>query len=72
MAKSFWKKGTDTLHNGVVMGGLLGAAVAWGDTVLAKVEDVIPAGLATVLGEYTIPIYLIAAGALLGYAVDRY
>jgi len=68
---NFWKQGKDTLHNGAVLGALLGIAIIWGNTILAKIEELIPTAW-EVLGEYSIPVYVIAAGALLGYAVDRW
>lgn len=68
---SIWRKGKDTLHNGTVLGVLLGIAVVWGSTILAKIEEIIPETW-IVLGEYSIPVYIIGACALLGYLIDRY
>jgi len=68
---SFWKQGKDTLHNGTVLGALLGIAIVWGSVILAKIEELIPATW-EVLGEYSIPVYIIGACAILGYAMDRW
>ena len=68
---AIFRKARDNLANGAVLGGLLGVAIVWGDTVLGWIEGIIPeAGI--VLGEWSIPIYVIGAGILLGYAIDRY
>lgn len=68
---TLWKRGKDTLQNGALLGGLMGAAIVWGNEVLAWIEGIIPES-AIVLGEWSIPIYLIAAGIFAGYAVDRW
>lgn len=68
---SFWKQGKDTLHNGTVLGALLGVAIVWGSVILAKIEELIPVTW-EVFGEYSIPVFIIGAGALIGYLIDRY
>jgi len=68
---SFWKKGSDTLHNGTVLGAVAGALIVWGDKVYNWLIPVIPEAWITFAGDWSIPIILIGLGALLGYAVDR-
>jgi len=71
MTSNFWTKtGKDTLHNGAVLGALLAAAVIWGNIVYDWLIGVIPAEW-LILGEFSLPVYLLVVGALLGYVVDR-
>lgn len=70
----FWKSTTkDKIQNGAVLGGLFGAAVAWGDKVSTYLAEkvVIPADW-MYFNEWTMTVYLIGAGALIGYLVDKY
>ena len=66
----FWRKGSDTLHNGTVLGALLGAAIVWGNHLYSWLITNIP-GAWLKLGSYSLPIYLVGAGALIGYLIDR-
>jgi len=67
-----WKSGKDLLHNGTVLGAITGALLVWGDKVYNWIVSVLPASLMNFAGSWSIPIILVAAGALLGYVVDRY
>ena len=68
---NIFKKAKDNLANGALLGAILGAGIVWGDKVLGWIEGMVPEAW-IVLGEWSIPIYLIAAGAFLGYAIDRW
>lgn len=68
---SFWTKtGKDTLHNGAILGGLLAAAIIWGGTVYGWIEGIVPVDW-LILGDFSLPVYLLGIGALVGYIVDR-
>ena len=71
---SIFKKGTDDLKNGAVIGGLLGAAIAFGDRVTEFVADkiVIPLDWMVFGDVWTLPIYFIEIGAVAGYFVDKH
>ena len=60
----------DKLINGVVLGGLLGAAIVWGAPVYTWIIETVPPAWC-VLGNLSLPLYLIGAGALVGYIVDK-
>jgi len=66
----FWKKGRDTLHNGTVLGALAGLFIWQGANVYSWLIINIPTAWLK-LGTYSLPIYLIGLGALVGYIVDR-
>mgnify|MGYP001382636354 CR=1 FL=1 len=67
---TFWKKGSDTLIDGTVVGGLLGFAICYGDKIYSWIVDFIPTTW-NWFGDTTIPIIIIGAGLLIGYATDR-
>jgi len=69
---SIWKKGSDTLHNGLVIGILMSAAILWGDKIYNWIVPIIPEVATTFAGEWSIPIVLLGLGGLAGYLVDRY
>jgi len=66
----FWKKGRDTLHNGTVLGALAGFFIWQGANVYSWLIINIPTAWLKI-GTYSLPIYLIGLGALVGYIVDR-
>ena len=65
------KRGRDSLTNGVVLGAVIGAMIVWGDKVLGFIEGIVPSNW-IVLGVWSVPLYVIGAGALIGYIIDRY
>ena len=66
------QRGKDNLTNGVILGGIAGALIIWGDTVKGWVTDIIPQSWINVFPEgYGLAIILIGLGALVGYIVDR-
>ncbi len=67
---SLLKKGRDNLLNGTVLGGILAAAIIWGGTVYEWIEGIVPVDW-LVLGEWSLPVYLLGVGALVGYIIDR-
>ena len=68
---SFWTRtGRDNLQNGAILGALLAAAIVWGSTVYEWIEGIVPLDW-LVLGEFSLPVYLLGLGALVGYIVDR-
>jgi len=70
MASQFFQKGKDKLLNGIVLGALLGAAIVWGAQIYTWLIINVPSAW-LVLGEWSLPIYVIGFGAILGYIVDR-
>ena len=60
----------DDLFNGVVLGGLLGAAIVWGAPIYTWIIETVPSAW-LVLGNSSLPLYLIGVGALIGYIVDK-
>ena len=68
---AIFKKVKDNLANGTLLGALVGVAVVWGDKLYAWMQGAIPEAW-TVLGEWSIPIYVIGIGALIGYGIDRW
>ncbi len=67
---SLWKRGSDSLKNGVVLGGILGLAIWKGASIYSWLIENIPQSWMK-LGEFSLPIYLILAGMLVGYIIDR-
>ena len=70
MASQIWKKGTDSLKNGLVLGALLGAMIVWGAQIYSWLIINVPTAW-LILGEWSLPIYIIGVGALAGYIIDR-
>ena len=69
---SFWKSSAkDKIRNGGVLGGLAGLAIWQGATVYSWLLINIPTAWLK-LGEYSLPIYLILAGVLIGIIIDKY
>jgi hypothetical protein len=66
---TFLKKGSDNLKNGIVLGGLFGAAIVWGNLIYSWVQTIIPSSW-LVLGSFSLPVYLIVLGAIVGYIID--
>ncbi len=69
MAK-FWRKGADNLRNGAVLGAIAGFIIWQGAGIYTWLLETIPPAW-YVLGDLSLPIYLIVVGALVGYMVDR-
>ncbi len=67
---SLLQRGRDNLLNGIVLGALLAAAIIWGGTIYGWIEGIVPVDW-LVLGEWSLPVYLLGLGALIGYIVDR-
>lgn len=61
----------DDLFNGVVLGGLLGAAIVWGAPIYTWIIETVPPAW-YVLGDPSLPLYLIGAGMLVGWIIDKY
>ncbi len=60
----------DKLLNGVVLGAALGAAIVWGAPIYSWLIINIPSAW-LVLGDFSLPIYIIGIGALAGLIVDK-
>ena len=59
--------------DGLLFGGLLGASLAYpqvGAYVTDFLSDIIPATW-QVMGDFSIPFYIIAGSILIGWAVDK-
>lgn len=69
---TLWKRGRDSLHNGVILGILVSSAILWGDKIYDWIVPIIPESATTFAGEWSIPIILLGLGAILGYAADRW
>ena len=67
---TFWKRGSDTLHNGTVLGVLAGFFIWKGAVIYTWLLENIPTTWMK-LGTWSLPIYLLGAGALVGYIIDR-
>jgi len=67
---SFFRKGSDNLLNGTIIGMIVGALVVWGQRVYDFVVPMIPESW-MIFGEFSVPVILIAIGGLIGYIVDR-
>ncbi len=67
---SILQRGRDKLLNGVVLGAMLGAAIVWGAPIYSWLIINVPSAW-LVIGDWSLPIYIIGAGALAGYIVDR-
>ncbi len=70
MVSSLLQKGKDKLLNGVILGALFGAVIVWGVNIYGWLITNVPSSW-LVLGEFSLPVYVIGAGALIGYIVDR-
>jgi len=69
---TFWKASTrDKVKNGTFLGGLLGFAIWQGANIYTWLIETIPS-VWMKLGEFSLPLYLIGAGALVGYIIDKY
>jgi len=68
----FWNaSGRDKIKNGGVLGGLLGLAIWQGANIYSWLIINIPTAWLK-LGEFSLPIYLIIGGAIIGLIVDKY
>lgn len=67
---SIWRKTGDNLKNGAILGALFGAAIVWGAPIYSFLLINIPAAWLQI-GSYSMQIYLIVFGAMIGYWVDR-
>ena len=65
-----FQRGKDKLLNGIILGGLLGAAIVWGAPIYSWLIINVPSAW-LVLGDLSLPIYIIGAGAIIGYIIDR-
>jgi len=63
-------RGADNLKNGTFLGALFGLAIVWGDKFYDWLTLSMPSSW-MYLGELSLPVYIIVAGALIGYFVDR-
>ena len=70
MTSSLLHRGKDKLLNGVILGAILGAAIVWGAPIYSWLIINIPSAW-LVVGDISLPIYIIGAGAWIGYVVDR-
>ena len=68
---SILQKGKDKLLNGVILGAVFGAVIVWGATIYDWLLANIPSTW-LVLGELSVPVYVVGAGAVLGWAIDRW
>jgi hypothetical protein len=68
----FWKSSArDKIRNGGVLGGLLGFAIWKGAGIYTFLLENIPSAWLR-LGEYSLPIYVIGGGIILGLIIDKY
>ncbi len=70
MGSSLLSRGKDKLLNGVILGAILGATIVWGEPIYSWLIINIPSSW-LVLGEWSLPIYVVGTMAILGYIVDR-
>jgi len=69
---TFWKSSVrDKVKNGTFLGGLLGLAIWQGANIYAWILGNFPSEY-LYLGEFSLPIYLIGIGALVGFIIDKY
>jgi len=69
---TFWKSSLrDKVRNGTVLGALAGLFIWQGANIYTFLIENFPSAY-LYLGEFSLPIYLIAFGALVGYIVDKY
>ena len=72
---SLFRKGSDGLQNGTILGALFGAALVYGegvyDWISTNLLSLLPDSATTFAGDFTLPLLMIAGGALIGYIVDR-
>jgi hypothetical protein len=64
------QRGRDNLLNGTILGGLFAAAIIWGGSIYGWMKEMIPLEW-LILGELSLPVYLLGIGALVGYIIDR-
>ena len=70
MTSNLLQRGKDNLLNGVILGALFGRAIVGGKPVYTWLLANVPSTW-LVLGELSLPVYVIGIGALAGYIVDR-
>lgn len=68
-----FKKGSDSLLNGAVLGGLLGVGIIFGEKVVEFVTTKLPDKMLilNMVPETAAKVYIVAAALLLGYIFDR-
>lgn len=69
MASSAFTRGPDNLKNGIVLGGLFGLGIYFGSNIMNFLITTIPENW-KILGAFSIPVYLILLGMLIGYIID--
>jgi hypothetical protein len=69
----FFKKGSDGLLNGAILGGLLGVGIIFGEKVVEFVTTKLPAKMVILdmVPETAAKVYIVAAALVLGYIFDR-
>ena len=65
------KKGSDSLRNGTILGAIAGVFIWQGSNIYTWLIETLPSAWMA-LGDWSLPIYLIAGGALIGWIIDRY
>lgn len=70
MATKIFRKGLDSLSNGTVFGAIAGVLIVTGRSIYDAIVPRIPENI-QILGEYSLPIYIIGIFTVLGYVVDR-
>ncbi len=72
MKINFWKSSLkDTAKNGTVVGGLMGLFIVIGDTIVKSLKDILPSSW-LILGDLSVPIYIILVSVIVGYAIDKW
>jgi len=69
---NFWKSSIkDKAKNGMFVGGAVGFLIWQGTNIYTFLLENIPSTW-YYLGEWSLPVYLILAGMLTGYIIDKY
>lgn len=62
-------------YDGMILGAALGILIAkpnWSGVINSFLTDIIPTSIGTnIFGEWTVPIYAVLLGALLGFIAER-
>ena len=73
MTSQLWKASMrDKVKNGTVFGLILSCTIIWGGGIYNWLKELIPLSWQTFAGDMSVPLIILATGAIVGYLIDKY